>query len=352
MRSVAKQWGRWAATWGYHASGEYSRYLRGKWSILTYHRVLPYGHPDLEWVQPGMYVSRDSFDRHLRFLKSHCEVVSLTDVLSLWREGCWDKNARYCTITFDDGWLDNYEYAKPLLRSHGVPATIFLPTSWIGSNEWFWPDRLGWLLCKTHQSIPPSQWSEICAVIQRSGICLRHEGMPAKEFAEHVILEAKGQRLSEINVLIETIRQVRDVSLPTERRLMNWAEVEEWSRDGVSFGSHACTHTLLTQLTSDECAQELRDSNRMLKEHNLNPVPIFCYPNGSYNEAIVNQVAESGYSAAVTTRFGHESSDPINRYQLHRIGMHEDVSADEAGFIWRMAVPDRRVAQWIRELIF
>jgi peptidoglycan/xylan/chitin deacetylase (PgdA/CDA1 family) len=346
----AMQWGRCIAAWGYSASGEYDRFLQGKLSILMYHRVLSTNHPDLAWVQPGMYVQQDSFERQIVFLKERFEILSFANVLELWREGRWDAKKRYCTITFDDGWLDNYRYAWPILQRYAVPATIFLPTSWIGTSRWFWPDRLGFLLCAGNSAAGSRQWGEVRAVLRRRGFRVPDGQIPPKEFSELVIQAAKDRSVEEVEMLIETIQGTTGIALPAERILMNWDEVGAMSRQGITFGSHACTHTLLPQLTSEQCAGELAESVRVLEARGSNTVPVFCYPNGSYNEAIAKQVAQAGYTAAVTTDFGYETSHPPNMQALHRIGIHDDVASDDALFAWRLGSPDRRVKRWARTL--
>lgn len=45
-------------------------------------------------------------------------------------------------MTFDDGFENNYRVAGPVLASMKIPATIFLTTGLIGTDQLLWPDRL------------------------------------------------------------------------------------------------------------------------------------------------------------------------------------------------------------------
>ena len=54
--------------------------------------------------------------------------------------------SRSVVITFDDGYRDNLLVAKPILEEHGLPATVFVTTGYVGSNRDFWWDELESLL--------------------------------------------------------------------------------------------------------------------------------------------------------------------------------------------------------------
>ena len=111
--------------------GRSRRALNGKALVLMYHRVLndaevPAG------IDPGMYVSRSAFERHLEYLSEHHDVIGLDELLE-WMAGRREFSKPPCAITFDDGWADNYAVAFPLLRHYRLPATIFLITDRIGT---------------------------------------------------------------------------------------------------------------------------------------------------------------------------------------------------------------------------
>jgi len=72
------------------------------------------------------------FKRQMESLRA-AHVVSLTEGLELLRDsrslkGTW-------AITFDDGFLDFYTNALPVLRELNYPVTMFVPTGLIGTNS-------------------------------------------------------------------------------------------------------------------------------------------------------------------------------------------------------------------------
>jgi len=119
---------------------------QGKILILVYHRVLRDREEKTQLVQPGMYVTDTVFEKQIQFLCDNYEMVSFESLLKLWRDKGVNRFTRYCVITFDDGWADNYTCAFPILKRHHVPATIFLATSYIGTNQRFWTDKIAYLV--------------------------------------------------------------------------------------------------------------------------------------------------------------------------------------------------------------
>lgn len=95
--------------------------------ILTYHRIDDVlNDPHLLCVTP------QNFEKHLQFLKANYEVVSLSELHSRLEKK--QLTGREAAITLDDGYLDNYTNALPLLEKYNLPATIFITTGFLGEK--------------------------------------------------------------------------------------------------------------------------------------------------------------------------------------------------------------------------
>lgn len=77
-------------------------------------------------VTPGM------FEQQLKYLKEHGYRSVPLDVLMDYFDHGTPIPPKSVSITFDDGWRDQHEYAFPLLRKYGFTATFFVPVGWIG----------------------------------------------------------------------------------------------------------------------------------------------------------------------------------------------------------------------------
>lgn len=99
--------------------------------VLCYHRVGP--------GLSRMSVAPAQFEAQLQWLKDNgWHVVRLAD-LAEFMAGRKALPQRSVAITFDDGYESVYRHAFPLLKKHGMPATLFVYTDFVGAR-----DALGW----------------------------------------------------------------------------------------------------------------------------------------------------------------------------------------------------------------
>jgi peptidoglycan/xylan/chitin deacetylase (PgdA/CDA1 family) len=323
-------------------SGAPGRRMRGKVCILAYHRVLSREEVRGRLLQPGMYVLDTVFDMHLRHLRRRCQIVSLAEILRIWELGEGDRNARYCALTFDDGWHDNYRNALPLLRRHGAPATVFLTTSAIGTGQWFWPERLARLMefFRRHRRLPGNAPHDggadpVAAEIMR--LLARRPAGPAGDLLEETVGLLKRHPEDALDRALTALAGDDRPDGPGERALLSWEEVREMSAQGVTFGSHGCRHRILTRLPAGEVEEELVASREALQRPGVAAIPVFAYPNGDWTPAIAGMARAAGYRAALTTRFGLEGLAPGDLHALRRVCVHNDVASSPALFASRIA---------------
>jgi peptidoglycan/xylan/chitin deacetylase (PgdA/CDA1 family) len=102
-------------------------------TVLMYHHVGPAPVGAQGWVR-DLYVPTERFAHDLGRLREHgCCVMTMTQALWLIAEDRLP--ARAVVLTFDDGYLDNYMLAAPLLRQYGMGGTFNVVVSKIGDDK-------------------------------------------------------------------------------------------------------------------------------------------------------------------------------------------------------------------------
>jgi len=331
---------RRATASAYYATGHFKTRLKGKVAILMYHRVITERELEQQYVQPGMYVLDDVFEMQMHFLKEHFNVISFNELLSIWNKKIFDETKRYCVITFDDGWFDSYTNAYQILKKYDMPATIFLPTAYINTNKWFWPDKLAYVLQQI-ASVSNNRPSILSTATRTKYPLLSKFHI---EGIESAIKEWKVLDEEEIERRIDEIADMLKIELPKDRMVLNWREIEEMSINKISFGSHSATHRILTNHTTDVVRKELEYSMNALRAEQINYTNVFCFPNGNYNEAIAEMVREAGYDAAVTTKSGLEDGVSDNHFRLKRIGIHNDISSTLSLFAFNLSGINHKIS--------
>lgn len=292
--------------------------------ILTYHRILPNNYLS-HWLQPGMYVHSHTFDNHLKFLSNYFDFCPIHS-LNLNKVPFLSKPA--CILTFDDGWRDFYDHAFPILKKHSVPATVFLPTGYIGTHRWFWTDRLGHAL-HSLENYPPSGSHDTRNTIENLVYSITRTTGSFSGKLEQSISLLKQYPSDTIENVLSYLESLAGDNTGGERAFLSWDEVRDLKKSGlVSFGSHTVNHSILTNIENDqEVEKELSDSKSELIRQGAvgenEPIP-FCYPNGNYNQAIKEKVSKV-YDWACTTKSGMNGPDS-DPHALRRIALHEDMS--------------------------
>jgi peptidoglycan/xylan/chitin deacetylase (PgdA/CDA1 family) len=118
--------------------------------VLCYHSI----HPTKCFAS----ATPTTFGHHLDWLAAECDVVPLEEVPRIL--GTPRRARPAVAITFDDGYLDNYEFAFPLLHDRRLPATFFLTAGLIEKDPAVLA-RTQMLGRSTYDDVRPLEWDQV-----------------------------------------------------------------------------------------------------------------------------------------------------------------------------------------------
>jgi glycosyltransferase involved in cell wall biosynthesis/peptidoglycan/xylan/chitin deacetylase (PgdA/CDA1 family) len=286
-------------------------------TIFLFHRVLPKDEP---FFEPELSTELSVFSNFLDWIGERYRVVSVDELVARQKERS-ERKRPFCAITFDDGWADNYHYAFPELARRKMPATIFLPFRFIGTCRRFWQELMGLFFIELQKD--PSLLSTLEHVARHSPWFPPFDSYRGDYTAvRRLLLSRPGREAQELaERLIETAGLLS--KLP-ERSFLNWNEVEEMRNAGISFGSHTMNHMILTTAPPATGEEEIRISREELERQLKGKVSGFSYPWGAIGSSSHEQVRQSGYRYAVTTRPGLVKRD-TDPYLLPRIPISDSI---------------------------
>ncbi len=214
--------------------------------VLMYHHVSP--NPGLVTVSPA------TFRNHMETLAARGYQTIGADEFLEFLLGKYDLPAKSVFITFDDGYLDNYVYAYPVLRELGLKATIFAVTGWVGNGQ-----------ARSTTSPPLCPDHRACKVAIAEG------------------------RADEV--------------------MLRWSEIEAMEAAGsVEIHSHTHSHARWDKTVADPAArraalaQDLASSRDTLRQKLGRDDRHLCWPQGYFDHDYVSVAQELGFEALYTTR--------------------------------------------------
>jgi peptidoglycan/xylan/chitin deacetylase (PgdA/CDA1 family) len=281
--------------------------------VLGFHRIVESPDAIGPEVIPALCIGVDSFARLCALARERFEVLSLLDAVDVL--GGQRRLARDAVvITFDDGYRDVYLRALPVLRSLGLPATVFVPTGHVGSPEPLLHDRLHALLARArvaHRDLCAAPGPRLLRVqlARAESVLYRRGVVPALETLIEALPAIALRRVAEaIEDLLGEAPQIDEGGL-----VMSADELRACVDGGIELGAHTVDHVVLVREPPARVRRELSRPRLDLEAIAGRPCRAFAYCNGLYSPSLVEAVADAGYVAAVTTadRPNRVGADPL-----------------------------------------
>ncbi len=300
--------------------------------IVTYHRVFDASAGTL--YETGVIDSTpESFDQQMATVARYFSPMTMDGLLAWFAGAPLPPNP--IIITFDDGYLDNFERALPILQKHGVPATFFMATSYLTERKLFWWDRIAYLI--------KSSKHETISMIYPENVSLPRAR--ALKWALRTVKDTFALDLPRFLADLQTACAV-DWDDALERKLANellmtWDQVRALRRAGMDVQSHTRTHRVLQTLPVARLDEELRGSREDLEQELGEPIRAISYPVGkpiSHKPAIREAVRRAGYQIGFSNSSGvNHVLSRLDRYDMRRLSI--DLGVPHAMFRGMLALP-------------
>lgn len=305
------------ARWVLHALGVFRRLHRLRLpdtvSVVMYHGLVRSPLPVTDWC----FVPVERFTGQMEYLARHFHVMHIEEAFDPGRPRV---DRPVACITFDDGFASVLELALPVLDRLSIPATVYLVTDLVDTEDTVWFARLHRAVCESRAPevrlrglsfalTSPEARADTSASLQRA---LKALPPSAFETALTDALDQLGGPAPRPTTTWDAFRMLRS------------DEIRRMSQRGlVRFGGHSASHQILTRTTPDDARHEIHASVGRISALVAGPSRTFAYPNGGpddFDERVVEAVREAGIQYAVTTIEGPNgrTTDP---YRIRRYGI-------------------------------
>lgn len=293
---------------GIFAAAGRSRWRQSRLLILGYHGI---AQDDEHRWHPSLFITPALLQRRLRFLQSAgFNILPFGEAVARLRAERLPE--RSVAITFDDGYVDFYRIAEPILRAAGVPATLYLTTYYCENNlpipgvtaaymVWMSPHYAG-----PFKSLPsfrfngslnlrdPDRRRAISAAVAH--YFTDERSIPADQ--KHVLLESFA---AELQFDLQSLKRRRLMHLMTP------SEVREVSARGIDIQLH--THRHWVPKNEALIRREVEENRERIASYTGRIARHFCYPGGTYYPELMRWLRQLDIESATTCQAGLATSN-------------------------------------------
>lgn len=308
--------------------------------VLTYHRIAKLDpHEPYPFDEELISASPAEFDWQMAFLAHNFRPERLGTLLRM----CHEKReipAGSVAVTFDDGFLDNYSVAYPILRKHGVPATFFVTTDFVDSNQPIWFEVVAFAFLAlpvgsirhplSGEQALPSQPAREARLLELNQTMSKLKKSPDSERVSYV---AHLMTLVDASALSAAWKKFGGA--------MKWEHVAEIAKHNIEIGSHSVSHPILSRTTASVMTKELTESKRTLEKVTGQPVDLLAYPVGGeshFSAEVIRVAKEAGYAFGVSYVHGPNRPEDMDPFRVRRHTVERDMTRER--FEAQLCLPD------------
>lgn len=283
----------------------HSFYLMAK--ILMYHGVDLFQNTSFN----GRFISKDNLEKHLRFLKYNYNIITVEQAF----EPEFINDNKSVCITFDDGYANNMDHVYPLVNKYNIPVAIYVTAVGNMDRPILWADLIDIATVQLHS--PFQIYSQTFYKDEYGRFS------ELKKFIKQYPVSGTKNFRSLFSEIFSKIPDfMLDCNFDDYWKLLNNDQIKILSENKfITIGSHGYWHNNLANLDFEIAKNEIDQSLLYLEGLTGSPVKTLAFPDGSYNDALVNYCIERGVTQILGSHYELSTAFPKSALQ-HRIGIY------------------------------
>lgn len=273
-------------------------------TILCLHRI-----SDEESLSFPPFKIKD-FERLLQYIGKYYQVVTISSLSKI------NDTKPALILSFDDGFLDFYNNALPLLKKYGFPCNLNVVTQCLDNNFQIWTQR---------------QNNLVQEIFLRKHICtfeIDNKKLSFDNFNPKNIIQKNLELFhflfSKDEIFVEQFLNNTEENMPFKipsTPMMSWDNLKDaLEKYEIELGSHSVSHITLSNIRDKEkLKREINDSKIEIEKRTGRKVDIFALPNGNYNSEVIEECKISGYKNVLTVDEKLLASGKLNEFKLPRL---------------------------------
>jgi peptidoglycan/xylan/chitin deacetylase (PgdA/CDA1 family) len=263
--------------------------------VLTYHRIL-----GADRSLSGLPI--EAFAAQMRWVRDNCDPIAPEQLRE--RTGRPRSARPPLLITFDDGYRDYHDLAYPVLKELGIPALVFLATSFVDQGGMLWTDEVQWAALSTRRERVKLPWSDQPPIPLPDAASRAALGATART---HLKAVPDADRRAALEALIAEL----GAPPARERQMLTWDEVRA-TLDLTTYGGHSHSHPILSRLDRTSAEREIATCRDRIAAETSRAPSTFAYPNGrpsDYTPETQEILRRHGFTTAFSTSEGIAGPD-------------------------------------------
>lgn len=277
----------------------------------------------------------DLFKKQIQFFEDNMHVVTMEQVLEAADGGALPEKA--VLLTFDDGYIDNYTFALPVLKEHHMQGSFFIPGKTFTENVLLDVNKIHFILASSNdrkleqelltkmdyyrgnEFLYPSN-SDLLAEYEKPSRFDTKETIFVKRMLQTVLPE-------QLRNIITSELFAEFVGVPedkfTRELYMNRDQIRLMKQSGMFIGLHGYDHYWLGHLSTEQMHEDLAKALDVMEEFIDPEAWVMNYPYGDRNPEVISHIKSEGAVLGLTTDVRVADLEEDSPFELPRLDCND-----------------------------